>query len=317
MTLLARMRGGLRIALYHHVSDRTSPLEDGLNVRTPPALFEAHVRRLALDYEIVDLQTVLAGRLPRRALLITFDDGYRSVVDVALPMLERLGLPSVFFVSDAFLDPRSLPLDNVLCRLAATEGVPALAAAVGAREDAAGLAEVFARVAALPYGRRMTLVGRLADRFEIDPAALRASSGLFLERGELRGLARRGCEVGNHTASHLSCRAIVDDAAAHEQLVAHREMLERWTGAPVRSFSYPYGSRPDATPLVERALRASGHELSFLVEARPNRPSHTGPTYNRVSLDARSLWRVRAELELLPAMRAARDRVRNPVVVGG
>jgi peptidoglycan/xylan/chitin deacetylase (PgdA/CDA1 family) len=59
---------------------------------------------MARDYEVVSLETVLSGELPRRALLITFDDGYRSIAEVALPILRRLGLPSVFFVTGECLE---------------------------------------------------------------------------------------------------------------------------------------------------------------------------------------------------------------------
>src|SRR6266704_3460074 len=41
--------------------------------------------------------------LPERSALITFDDGYRSMLTITLPLLQRLGLPSVLFV----------PTDNV------------------------------------------------------------------------------------------------------------------------------------------------------------------------------------------------------------
>ena len=303
---------GLQVVLYHHLTDHPTNLVDKLGVSISPALFEAHLRRLARDYEVVDLDQVLTGRLPRRALLITFDDGYRSVADVALPILAQLGLPSVFFVSSAYVEPESLPLDNLLCRLCSTVGVTAVETAISGRSGAARtLADLLVIVAALPYRRVLGLGDELADRFGVDRARLRAESGIFLDRSELAGLADRNCEVGNHTRSHLFCRAIVDQAAAREQLLDHRLQLERWAGAPVRSFSYPYGSRRDATPFVARTLRESGHEASFLVEARRNVPEHAGPTWNRVSLDGRPLWRLDAELEVLPLLRSARDRLHS------
>src|SRR4051812_35045764 len=107
-----KLSQGLRVVVYHHLAERAPALMAGLGVATPPSVFEQHMRRLARDYEVVDLHQVLSRRIPRKALLITFDDGYRSVVDVALPVLARLGLPSVLFASDAFLNPEALPLDN-------------------------------------------------------------------------------------------------------------------------------------------------------------------------------------------------------------
>jgi peptidoglycan/xylan/chitin deacetylase (PgdA/CDA1 family) len=59
-------------------------------------------------WQPVDLAAFLSGlaepeRLPERAALITFDDGYRSVREVALPWLERFGYPAVVFVPTDFV----------------------------------------------------------------------------------------------------------------------------------------------------------------------------------------------------------------------
>jgi peptidoglycan/xylan/chitin deacetylase (PgdA/CDA1 family) len=43
------------------------------------------------------------GTLPERAALVTFDDGYRSAHDHALPVLRRLGFPAVLFVPTAYV----------------------------------------------------------------------------------------------------------------------------------------------------------------------------------------------------------------------
>ncbi len=73
---------------------------------------------------------MLSGRLPSRALLITFDDGYRSFVESALPVLRRFGLPSVLFVTGAYSRSRHLPLDNLLSYLCASIGLERLAVAI-------------------------------------------------------------------------------------------------------------------------------------------------------------------------------------------
>jgi peptidoglycan/xylan/chitin deacetylase (PgdA/CDA1 family) len=302
---------GVRVVLYHHLADRPSDLVDRLNVSTPPALFEAHLRRFVRDYEIVDLDQVLSGRLPRRALLITFDDGYRSVLDVAGPLLKRHGLPSVFFLSAAFILPGSLPLDNLLCwlshRVTPAELESEVTGRPARRPSFAGL---MASLAGLPYERRARLGDDLAERFGVDRARLRADSGLFLGRDELPRLSDFEVEAGNHTRSHLHCRAIVDDATGQLELVEHRRQLAEWTGAAIRSFSYPYGSGQDATPLVERMLVASGHQATFLVESLPNPPHRPGAPWHRVSLRDKPLSRLSLELETLPRLRAVRNRLR-------
>ena len=69
------------------------------------------------------------------------------------------------------------------------------------------------------YSRSLGLGSELAARFELDQAALRAESGLFLDPQDLAGLAEDGCEVANHTRSHLFCRAFPDEEAAYDQIV--------------------------------------------------------------------------------------------------
>ena len=201
--------GGLRVVLYHHLTDHPDELVDELRVSTPPALFEEHLEHFARRYNVVDLDQVLDGRLPSRALLITFDDGYRSVLDVAAPLLRRHGLPSVFFVSAAFVTPGSLPLDNLLCLLSHRVGPAELETALTGRPaEKQSLGELLDVVGGMAYERRVRLADELAARFDVDRARVRDESGLFLDAAELPRLSEFEIEVANHTRSHLHCRAI-------------------------------------------------------------------------------------------------------------
>jgi peptidoglycan/xylan/chitin deacetylase (PgdA/CDA1 family) len=321
-SLLGRARAsGLRTVLYHHITDRPSELVDALRVATPPSVFEAHLERFVRHYDVVDLDDVLSGRLPKRPLLITFDDGYRSIRDVAGPLLKRHDLPSVFFVSAAFVEPGSLPLDNLLCWLSHRYGLAALEREItGGPAMCATLRDLMVVVAAMPLERRIALGDELARRFGVDRRRLREESGLFLDSDELPALAGLRMEIGNHTRSHLHCRALVGrPAQLAAEVVDHRRRLEEWSGTEVRSFSYPYGSRSDAAPEVESALARSGHRATFLVESRSNPRGHGGPSWHRVSFQAQPASRLYVRLAVLPRLRAIKDRVdprHQPVLRG-
>jgi hypothetical protein len=208
-----KARPRLRAVLYHHLTDHACSLVDQLAASTPPDVFEAHVRKIARDYEVVSLDVVLSGELPRRALLITFDDGYRSVAEVALPILRRLGLPSVFFVTGECLERDSLPLDNLLSHLSASVGLDRLGAALD--PDARGtdtFPQLLDLVAAMPYGRRLGLGNELAERFSLDQARLREESGCSSTRRtwlDWRHMAARSrttlariCSAGRSSTRH-------------------------------------------------------------------------------------------------------------------
>jgi peptidoglycan/xylan/chitin deacetylase (PgdA/CDA1 family) len=88
---------------YHAIADHRG---DQLLRRysVPPARFAAQLDALrSAGWTFVDADTLLdalAGRrrLPARALLLTFDDGYADFATVALPELAPRGIPAVVFV---------------------------------------------------------------------------------------------------------------------------------------------------------------------------------------------------------------------------
>jgi peptidoglycan/xylan/chitin deacetylase (PgdA/CDA1 family) len=92
----------LRILAYHAIADLSDdPVLAEYGV--PPQLFEAQLDALlGGGWSFADLDAVLAAlagerELPRKALLLTFDDAYSDLLDVACPILVERGLPGVVF----------------------------------------------------------------------------------------------------------------------------------------------------------------------------------------------------------------------------
>jgi peptidoglycan/xylan/chitin deacetylase (PgdA/CDA1 family) len=89
---------GLRVLVYHRVSDDTDPLA------LSPAKFRAQMEYLAangfrgLD-AVAALDLLSAGELEPRTVAITFDDGFEDVLDNAQPVLADLGFSATVFVA--------------------------------------------------------------------------------------------------------------------------------------------------------------------------------------------------------------------------
>ena len=101
MTLIPNGSGRgamLRILTYHRVADiGTCPRLNPRLVSATPVEFEKQMRHLARSYRVVSatdvLEAVEFGRpLPRRAVLVTFDDAYRDFAEIAWPIMRRHGL---------------------------------------------------------------------------------------------------------------------------------------------------------------------------------------------------------------------------------
>jgi peptidoglycan/xylan/chitin deacetylase (PgdA/CDA1 family) len=109
------------ILMYHRTAriDFVDPTTDDWNVH--PDVFERQMRALSDCAETVPLEA-LAARLrdldadpdPARPLVcVTFDDGYASVVERALPVLVRYRIPATFFVPTAYIGgDEPMPFDR-------------------------------------------------------------------------------------------------------------------------------------------------------------------------------------------------------------
>src|SRR3984893_5702612 len=108
------MDSEITIVLYHHISSDADRLTHQLDLSTTPEVFEQHVRYFAKNFDFVRPADLFSGVLPRKALLITFDDAYKSVLDVGGPILSGVNAPSLFFLNPATITMDALPIDNVL-----------------------------------------------------------------------------------------------------------------------------------------------------------------------------------------------------------
>jgi peptidoglycan/xylan/chitin deacetylase (PgdA/CDA1 family) len=96
------------ILAYHKVGD---PRPGGWKswFFVPEGTFLAHLNLLQdMGWAALCLPEFLRGlsnpeNLPEKAVLISFDDGYQSVREVAMPLLRRFGYPSVLFVPTDFI----------------------------------------------------------------------------------------------------------------------------------------------------------------------------------------------------------------------
>jgi len=89
------------ILVYHSISTPAEPMPGDIDIS--PARFEQQLEWLARTKRVVRLDETL-NKVQRRAIAITFDDGYRDNLTVALPLLEKFNLPMTLFVVAGFVD---------------------------------------------------------------------------------------------------------------------------------------------------------------------------------------------------------------------
>lgn len=244
-----RSGGRLPVLAYHGVDD--------------PEGFRAQLDYLLRTRRPVSLDEVLdaaAGRrpLPGRPVLITFDDGERSVLEHGLPILRERGVPAAVFVVAGLLDSD--------CPFWWTE-VAHLVAAGGTARACPGLTgeEMVRVLKRVPDEVRLAVIEEL--RATSRDGAPRTPQ---LRRRELAVLESGGIAVASHSLTH-PCLSRCGEEKRRAEVTESMRILTEALGRPPRAFAYPDG---DVDGPTARAVEEAGYEAAFLFDHRvgPIRP---------------------------------------------
>jgi peptidoglycan/xylan/chitin deacetylase (PgdA/CDA1 family) len=237
-----RVRDAGLILCYHNVVASHDDAIDG-DLHLPLARFERQMRWLSRHYHVVSLgdfiDRLCAGASLRSVAAVTFDDGYAGVFDVAVPVLEALGIPgTVFVVADAARASAGFWWDN-----------PALAAP-GPDERGRWLNDL--------HGDGTAILKAHGSGAHDDLPASHRAAGWDAIRSRLGRLI----DLGVHSATHRSLPTLSDDDL-HYELLTSRAVVRQATGRLPEFFAYPYGLW-DAR--VRRFVRAAGYRAAVTVD---------------------------------------------------
>jgi peptidoglycan/xylan/chitin deacetylase (PgdA/CDA1 family) len=217
-----------------------------------------HLRRAASPVTVAEVVRAAEGRggLPRRAVLVTFDDGHRDVLEVAMPMLRERGIPAAAFVV-AGLIGTDAPFWW-------TE-VKALVGAGGTSSSVAGL-DPDAAVRAL---KRVPDDVRRSALEDLRRTAARPAQAVPQLTGpDLKQLEAAGIAIGSHSLTHPCLSTCGLDTIRAEVERSH-EILAGALGHEIETFAYPDGDRDER---VADAVREAGHRAAFLFDHRLSAP---------------------------------------------
>ena len=266
------------ILTYHHIHEvadaQTGYLYNPDVADATPAQFRRHLEAVARFGTPIGIETLLGalhgGPLPPNPVMITFDDGYRSCHDVALPILRELGIPATFFIATTFVTQR---------RLYWWEAIAMLLARARGRTAILTYPYHLEIDASAPHTRRQLehlvktawmldidrFVSELAAALDVEwtrEIETAHANELIMTWDEIRALAAAGMDIESHTRRHRVLQTL-DAAAMHDELLGSRLDLEAQLGRPVRAIAYPVGKRVPGDVRVRTAVAAAGYQIGL------------------------------------------------------
>lgn len=265
----------LAIVTYHHIADQGESYRFDPDVADAmPTQFRRQMETLARHCTVVTIDDVVraveGGSLPANPVLVSFDDGYRSCHDVALQILNSVGLPATFFIATGYITDRKLYWwERIAIVLNQTRQHSAKITYPETRtispHDPATrrqLTDLIKRTPNLDVARfldELTVALGVAWSREIEK---QYADELIMTWDHVRAMAKAGMGIESHTRHHRVLQTL-DDAALDEELGGSKRDIERELGRPCRAVAYPVGRTIAAEPRIRAAIERAGYSVGF------------------------------------------------------
>jgi peptidoglycan/xylan/chitin deacetylase (PgdA/CDA1 family) len=271
---------GCILTLHHVRPARPDAFQPNRLLEVTPAFFERLLRRLKRrNVDVISLdemhRRLLASDFRRRFVCITFDDGYRDVMQWAWPLLQKYEMPFAMFIATSFPDRLGELWWLVL------EAVVAQNARIGLAIDGEMRFFECARLsdkrelydALYGYLRSMKTeeevrrtVRDLAARYKVEVAAF--CRDLCMDWPEIAAMADDPlCTIGAHTVNHMMLKKVPDEAAVRAEMEQSRAVLHAALGRRPEHLAYPVGDPTSAGPREFRVAAELGFKTA--VTTRP------------------------------------------------
>lgn len=230
-------------------------------------LFRELLEFVGRHYRVVSIDDVLDAAegkrpLPACAALFTFDDGWASTADTALPILRAIGFPSLTFVVSGSVGAKLGFWESEWYAALVAAG-PAERAHVFTRFLSGQPVPKCLNAAVGPLWRELYKVD-LAERFRLLQELLGGpvcpGGPVMVTAEQIGEMIRGGMAVGAHGVSHEPLDVGLGGGEEIAQSIRDLDALARPSGGRVRTFSFPHG-RYDAR--LATVARECGAELQF------------------------------------------------------
>jgi len=242
---LGRLQRRPVVFVFHDVPDRQ--------------IFEDCISEISASRRVVPLEALARSR-ENDTCAITFDDGRRSVVDVAHAVLAPARLPYTVFVCTDVLTGGPVPWFVRADHLASTIGIEPLGRQWGlARDCVRTKYELVSALKEVPLDRILAGLTQIERDYRL---AAPAPQHLFMTPAQVRMLAGAGVSFGAHTCRHPILSKLGIDEQRREIDKCCRE-IERLVGFRPCHFAYPNGSALDFDVTTKSVLRDVGVSFGY------------------------------------------------------
>lgn len=270
------------IYMFHIVCPKADMLDPIDELRVSPEYFEAflHEQQNRLDFiSINDMHARMCNKQhgAKPFGVITFDDGYEDNYTYAYPILKKLNIPFVIYVSAGLVNDHT-PIWNyplIIERIIKRNDELIIGGQKYVCQTQEQKNQTFLKLKgllfSLPYAHLQEDFKRLFAEYLTDNVFPRNT----LTWEQITELSKDPlCTIGSHTMSH--CRLTITDIVSLQyELGESKKILEQHIGKPVEHLSYPYGWKTDVSAEAIAYAKQIGYRTALRSFGGPVREKDT------------------------------------------
>ncbi len=252
------------ILLYHSICKTSSSLGEFHDVSLD--CLHTQLRNLNRKFEFVELDEYVAAKNKKNLAVVTFDDGYLSVLDIGLEVLETLSIPATIFVNTAFLGGGMFWRDKV--RLILSNGLSKQFCS-WARNSKFNFDFDYRHL----YKQSKTKVinsrifEQAIDSFFLEKKISSCEMPEFIDTKTLKFKNHELITYGNHSQNHYVMSSLSDEEQFNE-INAFDDLFNNLDIKTSRVFSLPFGGNQDLNMSTISLLKESNYSSILMSRGR-------------------------------------------------
>ena len=265
--------------MFHMVKPKGDYISAIDSLRVSPEYFEKFLveKKKQVDFISIDdvptrIKAQKRGQKP--FAVVTFDDGYVDNFIYAYPILKKLQIPFVIYVSVNLVNDHEpiwnypLIIERIIRKyeiLKLGNGEIYLCGTEKEKNETFG--QLKKLLFSIPYKQLKAEFVRLFDGYLTDDVFPKNT----LTWEQIKQLSKDPlCIIGSHTMSH--CRLVItDEESLSYELKDSKKILEQQIGVPIMHMSYPYGTPLDVSYEAKQYAYKVGYQTALLSGKGPVR----------------------------------------------
>ena len=236
------------IVNYHMVSDQKLPHVCNLYKYRDVKTFIEDMDFFVRNFHIIGLQELLEHikfnhKLPKNSFLLTFDDGFRELYEIAAPVLLEKKITATIFITKNYLDNTELGYDNkrslLIDRLTNRKDHKA-------EKDVCSLLEqhnlsgkdLVTSILNVPYAKRQ-LIDEIGNLLHVDYNEFLKLHHPYITSGQVQELINEGITFGGHSLDHPRFTELMPEDQLNQAISSVEFLCDKFN-LNYRVFAFPY-----------------------------------------------------------------------------